>query len=122
MVADGEAGDFAAVCGLLEPSAQALCTLTGTGGSSGESYQNFGLGYIAVDGTEALVGTVGTFCDPTETPTCMTNSDPAAIFSSGQSFATLFSQAVAAANSTSNIYSLAPCIEIGGQWYLDIPG
>jgi hypothetical protein len=123
--ADINAGNLTAACGLLEPSAQAACTQATTGqSSSGVSYQNFGLGYIAIDGNEALVGTVGTYCNPNYSPTCFTNSDPAAVFSSGQTFATLYNAAVAAAaNSTpSNNYSLAPCIEIGGAWYLNAPG
>jgi len=123
--ADINAGNLTAACELLEPSAQAACTQATTGqSSSGVSYENFGLGYIAIDGDEALVGTVGTYCNPNSSPTCVTNSDPAAIFSSGQTFATLYNAAVAAAaNSTpSNDYSLAPCIEIDGAWYLNAPG
>ncbi|HVA08338.1 MAG TPA: hypothetical protein VNG12_16510 [Acidimicrobiales bacterium] len=122
-VADVNAGNLAAACGLLDPSAQAACTQATTGqSSSGVSYQNLGLGYIAIDGDDALVGTVGTFCSPNNSPTCVTNSDPAAIFSSGQTFATLYNAAVAAANSSSINYSLAPCIKIGSAWYLNESG
>ena len=105
--------------------AQAACTQDAAAGQTNDgSYQNFGLGYIAVDGNEALAGNVGTYCNVNFVPTCATNSDPAAIFSSGQSFATLYNAALAAAanSSPSNNYSLEPCIEIGSAWYLNAPG
>ena len=122
-VADVNAGNLTAGCGLLEPSEQALCTQAVTGQSSnGASIQNFGLGYIAIDGDEALVGTVGTNCTPTNSPPCHTNSDPAAIFSGGQTFATLYNAALTAENGTSSNYSLVPCVEIGGAWYLNLSG
>jgi len=122
-VADVNAGNLSAACGLLEPSAQSACAQATSGQSShGVSYRHFRLGYIAIDGDEALVGTVGTYCNPNSTPTCDTNSDPAAIFSSAHSFADLFSAAVAATNSPSNSYSLAPLVKIGAAWYLDASG
>ncbi len=61
LVADSEAGNLTSECGLLQPSAQSACNQAATGAAPpGVSYQNFGLGYIAIGGTQALVGTVGT--------------------------------------------------------------
>jgi hypothetical protein len=106
-------------CDYYEPSAQADCrkifkevpkadlgTMTG-----------FKLGYVAVDGNEALVGSSGTQCLPEENPKCITNRDPAAIFSTGQSFATLWTESVEAADSSVFSYSLTPCLRIDGRWY-----
>ena len=46
---------------------------------------------------------------------CLTNADPSAIFSAGNTFTTLWAQAV---NPTSShAYTLLPCAEVGGRWY-----
>jgi hypothetical protein len=119
-----ESGQFTADCAYVEPSEQAECTssLASIGpsamASAAGTAKNFAIGYTAVDGNEALVGTTGTFCSPDSSPSCFTNTDPAAIFSTGKSFATLWSEANSSQTS-SNAYSLAPCIEVGGKWYLD---
>lgn len=120
------AGVFAAVgakhytaeCTYLEPSVQSECKsgaaqLTS---SNAPNLKNAAIGYTAIHGNEALVGTTGTFCVPGETPQCYTNNDPAAIFSSGKPFSTLWTDANKTSNA--NAYSLAPCIKISGKWYL----
>ena len=51
---------------------------------------------------------------------CLTNADPSAIFSAGNTFATLWAQTVYPTSGTSasgNAYTLLPCVEVGGQWY-----
>jgi len=73
---------------------------------------NFGVGYTAVKGDEALAGTTGTFCN---SGSCFTNTDPAALFTSGKPFDTRWSDAN---NAGSNSYALAACTEIGGKWYI----
>jgi hypothetical protein len=78
------------------------------------TFKNFGLGYTAIDGTKALIGTTGTICVPNQKPSCYSNNDPAAIFDSGKPFATLWSESVA---SKTNVYSLSPLIEVNGKWY-----
>jgi hypothetical protein len=120
------AGVFAAVgakhytaeCTYLEPSVQADCKSGAAQLTSknAPNLKNAAIGYTVIHGNEALVGTTGTFCVPGETPECYTNNDPAAILSSGKSFATQWT----AANKTSsaNAYTLAPCIEVNGKWYL----
>lgn len=76
---------------------------------------NAALGYVVIDGTRAVVGTTGKYCTPGQSPECFTNNDPAAIFSAEHSFSALWSNATK--NSGSD-YSLTPCIEIGGKWYI----
>jgi hypothetical protein len=122
-VADVNSGHLAQACALFEPSVQATCMHVVAGhGSTGATFKAFGLGYIAIKGTEALVGSVGTSCNPGQTPACSTNTDPAALFSSGQSFDALYAAAVAAmGNSSTNVYALAPCVQVGSGWYLYIP-
>jgi hypothetical protein len=112
-------------CAFFEPAAQPACRhavahVTSTGGAT---ISHFAVGYVAIDGNRALVGMTGSNCNPNETPRCDTNTDPAALFSSGRTFATLYRQAVASQNSdtTANTYSLAPCVRVGSQWYLDVP-
>ncbi len=119
-------GNLRALCPLIEPAGQATCrqALRGSASSNGTSFTHFALGYVAVDGDRALVGLTGTYCNPGEKPRCTTNNDPAALFSaSGASFDSLFTTALAAQNpsTTDNTYSLAPCVRVGGKWYLDIP-
>jgi hypothetical protein len=116
--------DLAAACDYAEPSVQSACKTDVAkipSGTTLPSMQNEALGYVATHGTQALVGITGSICTPGATPACTTNSDPAAIFSSGKPFATQWSQAQAAAAKSSNAYSLLPCIQVGGQWYADVP-
>lgn len=86
------------------------------------TFKSIGVGDVAIDGTKALVGLTGKVCDPAAHG-CSSNSDPAAIFSSGKPFSSLWKTAVAQTNSSSNsnAYSLFPCVEIGGKWYADAP-
>ena len=74
------------------------------------------IGYVATDGTRALVGVTGKICSPGSRPECSTNTDPAAIFSAGDTFATLWTRPVNP--NSSNAYSLLPCVEVGGKWYV----
>lgn len=87
------------------------------------TWKNFRLGYIAVKGSQAVVGVTGTYCTAGQTPGCVTNSDPAAIFSAARTFPVLFAQAEAGNNPnvTGNSYTLAPCVRIGTNWYLYQP-
>jgi hypothetical protein len=78
------------------------------------------IGYVAIDGTHALVGFTGKVCPPGNNPECVTNADPSAIFSAGNTFTTLWSQTVNPTSSnpaSSNGYTLLPCVEVGGKWY-----
>jgi len=75
------------------------------------------LGYTVIDGSEALVGTTGTFCSPGQTPECFTNTNPAAIFSAGgKAFSKLWSEATS--NQAPSTYSLAPAVLLNGKWYI----
>jgi hypothetical protein len=95
---------------------RAECTsLAALGTGTPVSLANFALGYTAVDGGRALVGTTGTICS--DGTTCETNRDPAAILSGGKPFGTLWTQAV---NNSGNAYSLIPCVEQDGSWYVDL--
>ncbi|MBO0825644.1 MAG: hypothetical protein J2P27_17590, partial [Actinobacteria bacterium] len=73
------------------------------------------IGYVAIDGTRALVGFTGTICSPGSTPECVTNTDPDSIFYTMESFATLWARMVN--SSSGNTYALLPCVEVGGKWY-----
>jgi hypothetical protein len=78
------------------------------------------IGYVATDGTRALVGFTGKVCFPSAPSQCIANRDPAAIFSSGSTFAALWAQTTGP--SSSGGYGLLPCIEVGGKWYLGTTG
>jgi hypothetical protein len=112
---------YTAECGYVEPAAQATCKNASAGLSSANqpTLKNAAIGYVAIDGNQALVGSTGTFCVPNEKPKCFTNKDPAAILSSGKPFGTLW--AAASKSSSANTYGLAPCVKIGGKWYLHEP-
>ena len=100
-----EAGNFTKFCSYFPPSQQDDCnsTLSGVPAASLKTamptYKNVVVTYTAIDGNEALVGDTGTICDPNQTPSCITNSDPAAFFDSGKPFPTLWSESVANSSS-----------------------
>jgi hypothetical protein len=50
------------------------------------------IGYAAVSGTRALVGFTGKICWPGATRECTANTNPAAVFSAGNTFAALWEQ------------------------------
>jgi hypothetical protein len=114
-------GDILLGCQYIEPSLQRVCRKANSGTTSSvpytETIKHFAIGYVAVEGTKALVGYTGTFCISDEKPRCMTNSNPAAILSSPKSFTELWSQSVADESVDANRYALGPCVEIGGKWY-----
>lgn len=109
-------GKFAQSCGYAEPSAQSECKSEASQIPADEipTIKGFGLGYVAIDGDHAVVGMTGAMCNPVNTPKCATNHDPAAVFSSTKSFSALWKNAL---KNTSS-YSLTPCVEIAGKWYV----
>jgi hypothetical protein len=123
--AAANSGRITVLCQFVEPAGTSACdhALAGATSSNGARISHFALGYVAIDGNRALVGLTGTNCNPTVEPTCSTNTDPAAIFSSGRPFGALYIQAVASQNPaiTKNVYSLAPCVRVAGRWYIEVP-
>jgi hypothetical protein len=76
------------------------------------------IGYVAISGTRALVGFTGKICSSGATPECMANTNPAAIFSAGNTFAALWTLTVSPNSSDTSSYGLLPCSEAGGKWYV----
>lgn len=113
-VAALNAKDTKTACDYYTPAFQAQCK--GGGSTSGlPTFTVSQFGYVAVNGDKALVGMTGKFCSPGSP--CFTNTDPAAVFKDGKSFA---QQWDAAQKSTSSEYSLTPVIQVGGKWYIFI--
>jgi hypothetical protein len=113
-----------AACAYVQPSAQSSCHQSldsVTQAQMGTSVKNLAIGWVAINGTKAVVGTTGTVCNKNNTPQCSSNSDPAAILDSGKAFTGLWQASVDAENSTTNVYSLGPCIEVSGKWYVYLP-
>jgi hypothetical protein len=105
-----------------EASCQALFAEVNPSSSPGTmQMSNFALGWVAVDGNKALVGSTGTSCDSDATPACFTNDDPAAIFSQAKPFSMLWTESVAADVSPTFSYGLVPCVQVGGNWYVYWP-
>ena len=117
---DGGLADF---CSIVQPSGQAACrsgikSLTASELKSAVPVvMNIIPSYTAVDGDKALVGYTGSICAHDSTKNCVTNTDPAAIFDSGKSFAVLWKHATAAGNSNSTAYALGQLVKIKGTWY-----
>jgi hypothetical protein len=115
-----QAGSYAKICDYLQPSQQSRCTSEfGSAQASAiatamPTFKNLRVSYTAIDGAKALVGMTGTICSPDQTPSCVTNGDPAAIFDSGKPFSAIWGESVSAASSA---YSLTPMIEFDGKWY-----
>jgi hypothetical protein len=76
------------------------------------------IGYVAVGGTRALIGFTGKICWTGATPEYMANTNPASLFSAGNTFAALWTQTVNPNSSDTFSYRLLPCVEVGGQWYV----
>lgn len=118
-------GHYSDACKYFQPSAQSQCNTAMSAVTPAEAasqlptFKNFGIGYTAIKGSKALVGTTGTVCDQQNTPACYTNTDPAAIFSSGQPFDSLWTQA---GNSSGSSYTLAQVVEVNGSWYASSSG
>lgn len=115
------AGPISDLCKYEQPAEQSSCKSEVSQATEAElasalpTFKNFAVGYTAIDGTQALIGTTGTVCVP-DPKGCYTNNDPAAILDSGKSFATLWKEAAAASG---DVYSLSPAIEVDGSWYAD---
>lgn len=117
---------FTGMCSYVPPASQSKCRTLFSSVNMSQiaaqmpTFKSFGVGYVAIDGTKALVGETGKVCD-SAAHKCYSNSDPAAIFSSGKPFSSLWKTAVAetSSSSDSSAYSLSPCVEIGGKWYAD---
>jgi hypothetical protein len=116
-ITTGPITDF---CKYEQPSQQSACKSTFGQVTKAEvasqlpNFKSISLGYTAIDGSKALIGLTGTICVPNQKPSCFTNKDPAALLDSGKTFATLWSQAIAA---PANVYSLSPAIKVNGSWF-----
>lgn len=115
-----KSGRLLPICKYYQPSEQSVCNETFSEpqavlANATPAFKNFGLGYIAIDGDTALIGTTGTTCYPG--PWCYTNNDPAAILDSGKSFGSLWDEALHAMF-PSKAYSLATAVKVNGSWYL----
>lgn len=110
-------------CAYNEPSFQAECrTLVKEHPNpSPQTMTGIRLGYVAVDGNLALVGVTATICQPGQHPECISNRDPAAIFSTAKTFTALWTEAVGSVNSPVLSYALTPCIRVNGRWYVYYP-
>jgi hypothetical protein len=120
MVKDEQSGHFDDMCSSTQPSQQAMCKSQLASVPAAEikaympTYKSLATTYTAIDGDKALVGSTGSVCFPNGTPKCITNTNPAALFDSGKSFATLWNEAVNPKNSS---YTLAALIKVNGAWY-----
>jgi hypothetical protein len=112
--------DPATLCGYIFVGPAAQCEVpSGQGSRNWLPYRvSVKIGYVAISGTHALVGFTGKICTPRATPECMANTSPAAIFSAGDTFAALWTQTVHPNSSDIPSYSLWPCVEVGGKWYV----
>lgn len=105
----------------VNPSDQQQCT-TGTAQVHITISGNFSIGNEVIQGTHALVAVTGNnLCahdeeQSTTTISCSSNSNPNAGLPPA---AGTFSQAYAAAINT-NGSTTAPCVEVNGNWYIDI--
>ncbi|MCW2930871.1 MAG: hypothetical protein JWM19_1833 [Actinomycetia bacterium] len=117
----------ASACAYLIPASQSSCQSSiSTAAQQGEeitySDRSFGLGYTAIHGSQALVGSTYTqFCVQASSRNCAPDiTDPKTVFESGISFATLWTQ-TQQQNSGSSSFSPVPCIVLNGKWYVDAP-
>ena len=118
-LASANAADIAKFCSYFPPSEQDYCnsTYSAIPAASLKSQmltsKNVVVTYTAIDGDEALVNITGTVCDPSQTPSCTSNSDPAAVLDSGKPFTTLWAESVA----SSGGYTPFVMTKVNGRWY-----
>jgi hypothetical protein len=119
-----DSGKYTSVCTYYAPNIQSECKSQVSAEVSASpsalasqvgTIKNLAIGYTAIRGNQALVGATGTFCASGK---CSTNTDPAALFSSGKTFTALWAEAD---NQNASVYSLAACTKVGGKWYLYQP-
>jgi hypothetical protein len=110
---DKSASEF---CAYWEPSGQAQCKsqLSQLSASQFPTFKNAAPGYIAIDGDKAVAGVTGTTCAVGQTQ-CITNDDPAAIFTTMHTFSALWKSSL---TTSSTEYSLTAFTRINGNWYL----
>jgi hypothetical protein len=119
---EAKAKDLVGECAYMDPTELSTCKSQATQAQASMAnewpyFSNIGLGYTVVFGNQALVGTTGTFCQPTDTPKCYTNTDPAAILSAAdKTFSQLWD--VATSDDANATYSLAPAVMVDGKWYV----
>jgi hypothetical protein len=103
-------------CGYGEPAVQAQCksALSTTPASQFPTARNFALGYIVIDGDKAVAGNTGTVCATGPTG-CLTNNDPAAIFTTLHTFGALWKNAI---TPSCTKYSLEAFTKTSGNWYM----
>ena len=103
-------------CGYAEPAAQAQCKsgLAQTTAGQFPSAENLTPGYVVIDGDKAVAGITGTVCAAGQTG-CVTNNDPAAIFTTLHTFSALWKNAITPSGTK---YSLQPLTKIDGNWYI----
>jgi Fibronectin type III domain len=113
------AGDWAAVCSYVTPSAQSLCLAGTSGQAAATGNATVGTMVLSADGNEALVSVTGSICAPS-TP-CVSNSDASlGMPSSPSQFPADYQTAVANSTSDSSTsISPMPCSQINGKWYVD---
>ena len=112
------AGNWAAVCSYVTPSAQTLCLAGTSGQAAATGTANVGTMVIGPDNTEALVSVTGNICAPSSP--CAPNSDPGTGMPNGPSeFASDYAAAVANTTGSATVLSPMPCTLIGGKWYVD---
>jgi hypothetical protein len=119
-----DSGNYTSVCTYYAPNIQSECKSQVSAEVSASpsamasqvgTIKNLAIGYTAIRGNQALVGATGTFCASGK---CSTNTDPAALFSSGKTFSALWAEAD---NQNASVYSLAACTKVDGKWYLYQP-
>ena len=113
------AGDWAAVCSYVTPSAQSLCLAGTSGQGAATGTVHVGTMVIGPGNHEALVSVTGNICAPSSP--CVSNTDPATgMPNSPSEFATDYQAAVASSTSDSSTsMSPMPCSQVNGQWYVD---
>ena len=116
-----DGGHLAQGCAYFQPAVQAKCSAASAGATTPSVRDQLALGYIAVKGSQALVGIVGTDCQSEAHPKCITNRNPATFLSSRHTFKALYASAIASEASPVHKYSLITCVQIGSQWYVFEP-
>src|SRR6185437_14710943 len=98
----------ATLCDYIYMPPGAQCTAASSQGS--QDRLSVKIGYVAIAGTHALVGFTGKVCTPyvRSHSGCVTNTDPAAIFSAGNTFAALWAQTASPNSIAVSSYRLQP--------------
>ncbi len=114
------AGNWTQTCAYVVPSGQGACQQAASSADIGPLTGNLAVGAEMIQGAEAIVGAAGSLCSSSCDYSTPANIDFPSGY--GSAFTTAYAQTISTMTSPGSNFSPLPCLEVGGLWYVNIPG